>query len=104
MSSKKADAPSFWFTKAYDDRLATGEGILGVGTECYGPVKGEIILLNSVNNNFNTSQFDHIVEGGIKVESGQLEVLDCPNLKVELKIKVKPGIYRVRIYSSNLGV
>lgn len=28
--------------------------------------------------------------------------MDCPNSSVELEVKVKPGNYRVRVYSSNL--
>jgi hypothetical protein len=66
------------------------------------PASGQIILLDSVNNKFNNREFDHIVEGGVKVESGQFDVLDCPNSKVQFEIKVKPGTYRIRIYSSNL--
>jgi hypothetical protein len=49
------------------------------------------------------SQYDHIVEGGLNINSGILQVLDCPNSHVELEVKVTPGSYRVRIYSSNLA-
>ena len=46
-SLKKTDSASFWSDEAYEDRLAIGKGTLSVGTKCYGPIKGEIILLNS---------------------------------------------------------
>ncbi|XHR97254.1 hypothetical protein ACFJIV_11725 [Mucilaginibacter sp. UC70_90] len=92
----------FWTPEAYDGRLAIAEGILGIGTECYGPVKGELEVLDSVNENFDIAKFDHIVEGGIKVESGKIEILDCPTSTIQLEVKVDPGEYRVRIYSSNL--
>jgi hypothetical protein len=92
----------FWTPEAYDERLAIAEGILGIGTECYGPVKGEIEILDSENKNFDITKFDHIVEGGIKIGSGSLEILDCPTSTVQLKVKLNPEGYRVRIYSSNL--
>ncbi|MEE1946451.1 hypothetical protein VRU48_15105 [Pedobacter sp. KR3-3] len=38
---------SFWTDEAYHDRLAMEEGIVGVGTECYGPIKGELEILQT---------------------------------------------------------
>ena len=93
---------NFWTTAAYKDRLAKEEGILGVGTQSYGHIKGELDILNAANNKLDTNQYDHIVEGGIKVVSGVLQVLNCPISEIELEIKLKPGTYRVRVYSSNL--
>jgi len=94
---------AFWTKEAYDERLAITEGILVIGTECYGPVKGEIELLDGMNEKFDINKFDHIVEGGIHTESGTLEILDCPTVTVQLMININPGLYRVRIYSSNLS-
>jgi len=94
---------SFWTTEAYDDRLAIEDGILGVGTECYGPVKCKVNILESVNNDFDLQQYDHVVEGGLIINSGTIQILDCPNSAMQLEIPVKNGDYRVRIYSSNLS-
>lgn len=102
MSTKETGRKDFWTQEAYDERLAMAEGIVGVGTECYGPVKGELGLLESENKNFDINKFDHIVEGGINIESGNLEILDCPTSTVHLVTKLNAGKYRVRIYSSNL--
>lgn len=93
---------NFWTKEASQDRLAIENGILGVGTECYGPVKAELYVLNKKTDEANFDQCDHIVEGSLEVESGEIEVLNCPDSSVELKINVVPGIYRVRVYSSNL--
>jgi hypothetical protein len=93
----------FWTDNAYDDRLAIENRILGVGTECYGPVKGELELLTSIDLTPDLSTFDHIVEAGIAVNSGIIQLLDCPTSTVQLEIKVAPGNYGVRIYSSNLS-
>lgn len=102
MASKKTDDVNFWSAEAYEDRLAMSSGIVGVGTECYGTIKGELVLLDSPNNNSQANNYDHIVEGGLQIKSGYLEVLDCPTNTKYLKVKVASGTYRVRIYSSNL--
>jgi len=47
--------------------LALKESILGIGTECYGPVKPEIVNLDSANNTFNRDLHDHIIEGGLNL-------------------------------------
>ena len=102
-STKDAESRDFWTSDAHYDRLAIGQGFLGIGTECYGPVKGELDILDRANNTTEDFQADHIVEGGIEIKSGTLQVLDCPNSNIELSLNIKPGTYRIRIYSLNLG-
>lgn len=92
-----------WDNESYEDRLKPLNNFLAVFTQCYGNVKGELIVLEKPNADIDYSKYDHIVEAGIAVESGILQVLDCPNSSIELEIKVKPDNYRVRIYSSNLA-
>ena len=69
----------------------------------YGHIKGELNILDHSNADFDYSQYEHIVEGEIDVNSGKLKILDCPGSAVELEVKIKPGHYSVRIYSSNLS-
>ncbi len=102
-SSQDLGDNNFWTGDATYSRLAVGDGILGVGLECYGPFKGEITLLDNKNNNIEYNQYDHIVEGGIDMKSGTLQILDCPHSNVEFEIKINPGKYRARIYSLNLA-
>lgn len=102
MSPGETDSQDFWTKAAHNDRLAMEEGIVGIGTECYGPVKAELLILGSVNSNVKYDSYDHIVEGGLELKSGVLQVVDCPNFNIECTIQLKPGIYRVRVYSSNL--
>lgn len=102
-SSQDTGDVNFWTEDATHSRLAIGDGILGVGLQCYGPFKGELILLDSKNDNIEHNKYDHVVEGGVHVKSGILQVLDCPNSHVELEVKVNPGKYRARIYSLNLA-
>ncbi|HMH34414.1 MAG TPA: hypothetical protein VK543_15360 [Puia sp.] len=102
-STKNTSANDFWTEEAHEDRLGLGMGILGVGIECYGQVRGELDILDTCITKIDSSLFDHIVEGGLNVESGVIQVLDCPNFNVELEVKVKPGNYRARVYSSKLN-
>lgn len=94
---------NFWTAEAFDDRLAIENGILGVGLECYGQVKAEVEILNRFNENIILADYDHVVEGGIIIKSGFIQILDCPDSSVQLELPVEPGAYRVRIYSSNLA-
>ena len=99
-STKNED---FWSKKNYSNRLVARKGILGVLTECYGNVKGEIIFLKDANDSFDLEKFDHIVEGSIILESGFFQILDSPNNAVEFEMKLEPGFYRLRVYFSNLS-
>ncbi len=91
-----------WPDDAVSERLGIVEGIIGVYTECYGPVKGELEILDEPGRG-EYKKYDHVVEGGIDVVSGVLQIQDCPNSSVQLELKVNPGQYRVRVYSSNLA-
>ncbi len=102
-SEKDTADVGFWTDEASELRLAIGNGILGVGLECYGPFRGELTLLDKEEANVELAKYDHIVEGGLDVRSGIIQILDCPNINVELEVRMNPGIYRVRIYSMNLS-
>jgi hypothetical protein len=68
-SDGATNSNKFWTTDAFNERLAVEDGILGVGTECYGPVKGEVHLLNLACNQVILDEYDHVVEAGIKIKS-----------------------------------
>jgi hypothetical protein len=86
----------------YDDRLTMLKNMIVVRTESYGHVKGEVVFLDGINANIDLNEYDHVVEGGLFVESGNLQILNCPFSAVELEFNVEPGVYRVRVYSSNM--
>lgn len=102
-SGGNTDSDRFWTEEAYNDRLAIEDGILGIGTECYGPIKGEVVILSARNEQIDFDLYDHIVEGGIEIKSGTIQILDCPSSEVHLELSVKPDFYRARIYSINLA-
>ncbi|MDM1360361.1 hypothetical protein HX012_02645 [Myroides marinus] len=101
--SGDTDSDNFWTDESYHDRLVMESGILGVSTQSYGLIQGEVFLLQEPVKEIDFSKYDHIVEAGISIESGVLQILDCPNSSVELEIKIKPGKYRVRVYGSNFS-
>ena len=92
---------NFWTNEAHSDRLANEKGILGIRTESYGDIKGELVILDKPPVNDDIDKCDHVVEAGLEISSGTLQVLDCPNNNVEISLNVSPGKYRVRVYCSN---
>ncbi|QEM09466.1 hypothetical protein [Mucilaginibacter rubeus] len=102
-SPGQTDSASFCTNEAYEDRLAIEDGVLGIRTECYGPVKAELEILETANNIVDFSSFDHVVEAGIDIKSGVIQILNCPDWTVQIELRTAPGNYRVRIYSSNLA-
>ena len=100
---ENTNSGDFWSDEAFNAKLEMVYGIVAIGTHSYGNIKGEIEILDKPVENIDFKLYDHIVEGGINVESGELQILDCPTSSVELELKVKPGKYRVRIYGSNFA-
>jgi DNA-directed RNA polymerase alpha subunit len=96
---------SFWTSKAYDDRMATAKDkdIVGVTIESFGHVKAELSILDAPSKEKDFKKYDHVVEAGMRVSSGILEVLDYPDHKIQLKAIVTPGYYRIRVYSYELA-
>lgn len=96
---------SFWTNKAYSDRMATAKDkdIVGVSIESFGHVKAELNMLDAPSAEKDFKKYAHVVEAGIRVSSGILEVLSYPDNKIQLKAIVTPGYYRIRVYSSDLA-
>lgn len=101
----QTDSENFWTDKAYDNKIAVENGILGIaiGNE-EGIVKCEFEILVSRNLKVDFNNFDHIVEASLKIDSGFFQVLDCPNSEVQFQTEVENGEFRARIYSRNLAL
>ncbi len=93
----------FWNEEAFLTGLALGKGIIGVKTKSYGNIKGQILILEKPVENIDFELYDYIVEGGINLQSGELQILDCPNNHIELSLKISSGKYRVRVYGINFA-
>jgi len=92
----------FWSKAAEADRLAVNNRLIGVSTASYGRIQANVKVVEKEPIIQDLSKFDHAVEAGITIESGVIEIADCPNAAVIKEIKVSPGNYRFRIYFANL--
>lgn len=90
------------FSEDMTKRLGSEKNALIIFTESYGNIKGDIQVLAEPSSQSDFHKYDHVVEAGIETETGELQILDCPNSHTELSLGITPGKYRVRIYSSNL--
>lgn len=103
-STRETDSKDFWNEESGKQRLAIGEGILGILTKSYGHIKGKLEILDKEREIDSLDLYDHVVEAGIEIKSGILQILDCPNSEVEMEVKVVPGFYKIRVYSRNLDI
>jgi hypothetical protein len=96
--------PGFWTSSAYNDRMATAKDrdIVGISIESFGHVKAQLDILDAPSREKDFKKYDHVVEAGVRISSGILEVLDYPDSKIQLKAIVTPGYYRIRVYSYDL--
>ncbi len=96
-------SPDFWTDEAFNDKLAVEKGVLGVSLEnSEGIVKGEIEILGSKSLISDFSDFDHVVEASLVINTGFLQINDCPFSALILEEKIETGNYRVRVYFKNL--
>ena len=95
---------NFWTDQAFADKLAIEAGILGIsiGNE-EGIVKCEFQFLDSKSSISDFTNFDHVVEGSLQIQSGVLQILNCPDSHIEFEANIDNGEYRVRVYSMNLA-
>lgn len=89
-----------WSEQAFADQIAIQNDFLALGTASYGDIKGEVHLLETPSV-IDLKNFDHVVEVGLEVPSGVIQILDCPSSNVELELYVEPNTYRVRFCSSD---
>jgi len=90
-----------WTQEATDRLLAVAPGVIGVGTVRTMTVPVSIEVRDTEPS--QPVQCDHEVECSIELPSGKLVVAGCTDYFPDAaRITVKPGIYRARIYYSNL--
>ncbi len=86
----------------YNARLSLQKNSIVIFSQSYSNIKGDIEVLETPKS-IDYKKYDHIVEGGIEINSGELQILSWPGNEVESSIKVKPGKYRVRVNFFNLS-
>jgi hypothetical protein len=101
-STRATDSNDFWTDEAHINRLAVEEGIIGVGTESYTYIKAEISILAQRPASTDLEKYDHVVEASLKIHSGVIQVLNCPDSTLEFEKQIIPGDYRVQVRSLGL--
>lgn len=96
-----SDDGDFWTEEACDDRLAAGDGLLGVVTGSYDFVRVRVQEHRS-EPPLELGEWDHVVEAGLRVKSGLVLVSGCLSSS-GLFFRVRPGRYRVRCCQANLA-
>lgn len=94
-------ATDFWTKEAFNTMLAVNPGIVGVGTGSCGDVPIEIEVYES-DPGIESDGWDHIVEAGIDLSSGNLLICGCPDPEEVGRVSVAPGAYRMRVCYGNL--
>jgi hypothetical protein len=93
-------ADSFWTGENIRRLLATGPGLVGIGTGTYGEVPVSIHLAGRRPAE-EVDPWDHVAETCIDLSTGFLHVTGCPDGHAGV-VKVEPGTYRVRVYAGKL--
>lgn len=91
----------FWTKKAFANRLAITDGIIGIGTGSYAFVKVRVEGFAS-RPPLDLSKWDHVTEASLQVRSMFLLVMGCMS-DSGLFFRVQPGHYRVRCCHANLS-
>ena len=97
------DSPNFWSKVAFESGLALEKSVIGVGIAAYGLVRLTVEVYATEPLVLDFDKWDRITEGSIKIKTGYIQILDCPNSEVQLEIPVKKGSCRVRIYGANFA-
>ena len=85
------------------DMLATGPGIVGVGTARNFHVPVTVCVRDSEPEEEDLGRWDHVAEASLPVPSGCLMVRGCTEARRNAaRIAFEPGLYRVCVYYLNL--
>jgi hypothetical protein len=101
-SPAATDSNSFWTEEAFADKLAVEEGILGICTGTYSYVKCELSFSTHRPSESRFDGCDQVVEASLELNSGVLQLLDCPDSTVIASFLLPIGCYRVRIITTGL--
>ena len=93
--------PTFWTKEASENRLATGDGILAIGTGSFDFVRVRVEE-HQDEPPLDLTQWDHVTESGLEVRTRFVLVMGCLS-NSGLFFKVKPSHLRVRVCHANLA-
>ncbi len=98
----EGDLSDSWTEDATNRLLATAPGTVGVGTARNMTVPVDIELLDAERHE-SFDGWDQVNECSIQIKSGTIVVAGCTDYFPDAaRIKIAPGVYRVRIFYGKL--
>jgi hypothetical protein len=98
----ETDTSVIWTEQTVNDLLAVSPGFVAIGTvrNMEVPVEVEVIASEPTEN---LEQWDHVTECSVSVSSKRLAIFGCTDYREDaVRIEIKPGNYRVRVYYGDL--
>lgn len=92
---------TFWTRKAFENRLAIGDGLIAIGTGSYDFVKVRVEYHRS-KPKVNLAQWDHVTECDLSIQTGLILVFGCLSMS-GIFFDVEPANYRARALHANLA-
>jgi hypothetical protein len=99
--NSEADLAEIWDERTSADMIATGPGVVGVGTARNYHVPVTVRMLDSEPGE-ELGRWDHVSEASLAVPSGRLLVCGPTEWPDVRRIAIKPGHYRARVHCANL--
>jgi hypothetical protein len=96
----QTDAVDFWNAAADKNKIAIGDGLLGVTVAKYADIKVEVRICET--KPLENAAADHIVEAPLLLASGKLEFKDCTSFDTIFETEMENGKYAVRVSSYKL--
>jgi hypothetical protein len=95
------DAVDFWNDTADKNRIAIGDGLLGVTVAKYAEIKVEIRICDTKPAIDEIA--DHVVDTPLYLSSGKIEIRSCTGFDLKFEKELEIGDYTVRVASYNLN-
>ena len=99
--NSEADPTGIWDERTSADMIATGPGVVGVGTARNYHVPVTVRMLDSEPEE-ELGRWDHVTEASLAVASGRLLVCGPSDWPDAERLAIEPSDYRVRVYYARL--
>ena len=96
----ETDSLNFWSDEAMEEGIAVAEGVIGVAINSDERISCEIEFFTRAPQ-YDTAKWNLVGVVEMKIGSGVLQVLNCPDDHVEYSIEIPKGNYNVRILIPN---
>ena len=99
--NSEADLAEIWDERTSADMIATGPGVVGVGTARNFDVPVTVRILDSEPEE-DPDRWDHVAEAPLALPSGELLIFGPTDWPDAERLAIEPGHYRARVHCANL--